>query len=296
MPIDLSIKYPRIRAPISYPGGKYYGIPILMPLMPRNLTAMASPFLGGGSMELSFALQGVRVHGYDGYKILVKFWREVLRDPSAIATIARRHQPMDLASFKAVRDMLLADEVINELPDSLAAGLFYMIIRSSYSMMGLSAGPKGLSKRQGSFTASVINRLEGFTADGLSVEHADFADSIARHPSDFLYCDPPYAIKDSTLYGSDGDMHKTFDHQKLASILKSRDNWALSYNESAEIRDLYAGDGRIFVSVHWSYAMAGNKQRRELLILSPDAAARGITDGASIFFNANRELCYEEKT
>ena len=293
MPLDINPQFTRVRPPIAYPGGKYYALRILMPLLPRHLSVMASPFLGGGSIELAFAAQGTRVHAYDGFKPLVKFWREVLRDPSAIAAIARRHQPMTSTSFKAVREMLLADEILDELPDNLVAALLYIIIRSSYSMMGLAAGPTGLSKRQGSFTPSIIDRLESFQSNGLSVEHADFTDSIARHPNDFLYCDPPYLIQ-SKLYGIDADMHKDFDHHKLASLLKSRDNWALSYNDSPEIRDLYAGDGRIFVSVGWRYFMAGNRTKGELLILSPDAAARGIADGSRVFFDENKEVRYEE--
>ena len=302
MTIDTAIKWPRPRPPIPYAGGKYYATPILLPLMPRNLTAMASIFFGGGSMELSLAAQGVIIHGYDGYRLLTRFWQEVLRDPEAIAKVARRHYPMSAELFRATREKLFDDENLDgpgQLSDAEAAALFYVIQRTSYSALGMSSGPNGRSPDPKGYNPASFDRLAAFRADGLSVKHADFADSIARHPDDFLYLDPPYIVRESRMYGNDGHMHRQFDHQKLANILKGRDNWALSYNDSAEIRDLYAGDGRIFVSVGWVYPMAGGKTNnvnaRELLILSPDASKRGISDGSRVFFNDKREVVYEKE-
>ena len=82
-----------------------------------------------------------------------------------------------------------------------------------------------------------------------------------------LYLDPPYLIQ-SKLYGKKGDLHKNFDHVGLAKILKKRNNWILSYNNSKEIHELYSD--YIILYPDWKYGMSRNKSSREVLILSHD--------------------------
>ena len=82
----------------------------------------------------------------------------------------------------------------------------------------------------------------------------------------FFIWTPPYIIEQSNLYGSRGDMHKTFDHEKLRDILGERKNWLLSYNDCIVTRELYK-DFKI-ETPEWIYSMGRNKQSRELLIFS----------------------------
>ena len=124
----------------------------------------------------------------------------------------------------------------------------------------------GMSPNHERFTPSSIERLRQFKIDGLSVKHADFQKSLAKHPDDFLYCDPPYA-NGGALYGERGDCHQGFDHEALAQILRNRDGWILSYNDCSMIRDLY--EGFRFAEVSWKYGMSSNKKSNEVLILSP---------------------------
>jgi DNA adenine methylase len=74
----------------------------------------------------------------------------------------------------------------------------------------------------------------------------------------------------SKLYGRKGDLHKDFDHDGLTKILKKRNNWILSYNNSKEIHELYSD----FVVLYpdWKYGMSNDKASREVLILSHDIA------------------------
>ena len=118
------------------------------------------------------------------------------------------------------------------------------------------------------FTESAIERLANLKLDNLSVQHADFKDSLARHSDDFLYLDPPYANGGENLYGNKGDMHKDFSHMGLAEILRDRDDWVLSYNDCGMVRELY--DGYKFVTPEWTYGMSNDKSSNEVLILSKD--------------------------
>ena len=98
----------------------------------------------------------------------------------------------------------------------------------------------------------------------------DFKDSIANSGDMLLYLDPPYPLKNCSLYGNKGNLHNGFDHEGLAKILHTRDNWILSYSDTAYIRDLYQ-DCRI-VRPKWKYGMSSNKNSKEVLILSDDLA------------------------
>ncbi len=63
-------------------------------------------------------------------------------------------------------------------------------------------------------------------------------------------------------------MHKDFDHQGLAGILRGRDRWILSYNDCQQIRSLYAD--YLMQTPTWMYGMSNDKKSKELLILSKD--------------------------
>lgn len=117
------------------------------------------------------------------------------------------------------------------------------------------------------FTPSCIDRLAAFRAEGVTVEHLCFTESVPRHPDAFIYADPPYPVA-SELYGDRGSLHRDFDHEALRDLLAARHGWILSYNDCPYVRRLY--DRFRFVTPRWKYGMPANKESRELLILSPD--------------------------
>ena len=84
-----------------------------------------------------------------------------------------------------------------------------------------------------------------------------------------IYLDPPYMIKNN-LYGNKGDMHKNFNHKKLADIVKELDSlgWriVLSYNRSEKIEEWYS-DFHI-IPVDWKYGMNASKDSNEYLIVN----------------------------
>jgi len=45
-------------------------------------------------------------------------------------------------------------------------------------------------------------------------------------------------IKNSKLYGNNGDMHENFDHQSLFNLLKLQKNWIITYNNCDYIKKL----------------------------------------------------------
>jgi len=73
------------KTPLRYPGGKFRAVETIMPYI-RNLDCgeLCSPFLGGGSIELKCAEEGMTVHGYDLFQPLVWFWEALLSNPQKL--------------------------------------------------------------------------------------------------------------------------------------------------------------------------------------------------------------------
>lgn len=249
-----------VKSPLRYPGGKSRAVKYILDLIPQGIDTLASPFLGGGSIELAMASKrGTRVYGYDIFKPLVTFWQALLKNPSKLSNAVKEHHPLSRTKFYALQNRFPNIKTNNEI-----ATAFFVLNRSSYSGTTLSGG---MSLEHPRFTQSAIDRLSAFNIDNFTVDKADFSKSIPKHGNDFLYLDPPYA-NGGALYGNRGDCHVDFNHEKLANLLGNRDGWLLSYNDCTKVRDLYKGHEIIIPE--WTYGMSNDKASKEVLVLSRD--------------------------
>ena len=269
-----------MKSPLRYPGGKSRAIKLIKEYIPSDIKKLASPFLGGGSLELYYASRGVEVAAYDLFTPLCWFWKALLTDPQSLANKSDSHrdyggyaskQMTNLRGLSKPNFLKLRDLLADQKEYSLAsAAIFYALNRSSFSGETLSGG----YSRQAAytrFTDSSIKRIRDFKVDRFSVQNKAFEESIAENQDAFLYCDPPYLLETgNNLYGKSGDMHKSFDHEKLCEMLKQRTDWVLSYNDSEQIRKMYAGYEIIPLS--WSYGMknvssiktGGSKKKKKM--------------------------------
>ena len=58
----------------------------------------------------------------------------------------------------------------------------------------------------------------------------------------FVFLDPPYySATKSALYGKNGHLHKSFDHERFAENMKNcRHKWLITYDDSEYIRNLFS--------------------------------------------------------
>lgn len=258
----------RIKSPLRYPGGKSRAVKTIYNYIPPGTKTLCSPFFGGGSLEIYCTHMGMKVYGYDNFRPLVDFWNWILKDPNKLANAVEKYHPLKPRE----KFYELQKEHINEKSSFQRAVLFYVLNRTSFSGSTLSGGmASGGDDDNPRFTKSSIERLRNFKIKNISVKFAHFEKSIPKHPDDLLYLDPPYLIENK-LYGNKGDLHKDFEHEKLAKILKNREKWILSYNNSDKVRTLY--DGFQFVEPKWTYGMSKDKKSREILIFSDDLSIR----------------------
>lgn len=252
---------------LRYAGGKSRSIGLIREHLPFSLKELCSPFFGGGSIEHYCASQGTKVYAYDVFHSLVSFWDAVKNYPSFLADTIEAFYPLSKDSFYLLQKELIEMETKGTESASLQAALFFVLNRASFSGTTLSGG---MSPGHPRFTKKSIDKIRNFPMENVSIECLSFEDSIPKHPNTFLYCDPPYFLDKgkNVLYGINGSLHSSFDHEKLFSLLSARNKWLLSYNDCEWVRNRYK-DFNI-VDVQWAYGMNKNKKSSEILIKSKE--------------------------
>ena len=250
------------RTLLRYPGGKSRAVNIVRRYFPRGLSSLVSSFVGGASIELACAADGIRVYGSDAFRPLVDFWNAVIDNAEAVHDEAVRILPMTHSRFLWLRENY--DSFSN---DARRAAIFYVLNQNTFGGALFSAGYAHF-KDEPIPTPSMLKRLHDFEAKNLTVELLDFEDSLNKHPDTFAYLDPPYLLEDKSnvLYGKKGELHRSFNHDRLAAMLRERRGWVLSYNDCDAIRRLY--DGFNIERVEWTYTMTqhGSKESSEVII------------------------------
>lgn len=248
---------------LRYPGGKTRGVPVIAPFLPTD-EVIHSPFFGGGSVELYMTRRyGTEINANDVYEPLINFWR-CLKSPEKRLQLIRYVKgrlPITAHGFKCMQTRI--DDL--SITDSTRAAMFYIVNRASFNGGTASAG---FSRHNaGLISKERLRDLGLIELDRVrfSADHFDsFLDTIST--DDFLFLDPPYAIRSDHLYGVKGDAHRSFDHEALAIRLRPRRRWVLCYNDSEYIRSLY-GNCKI-VEVSWYHSLQrGNNGNNELIIM-----------------------------
>ena len=70
---------------LRYPGGKTRAVEHIRSFFPKEIDTLASPFKGGGSIEISCAADGIKVFAADAFAPLVNFWQHAKKDAGALA-------------------------------------------------------------------------------------------------------------------------------------------------------------------------------------------------------------------
>jgi len=258
-------------SPLRYPGGKTRACKTIDGFLAehfdlKQFDTLVSPFFGGGSFE--FYCQNkynLKLIVNDKFTPLYNFWKQAKTDKKTLCTELRKIKSVSKEQFIDYRKTIM--DLNNEM---VQQSVYYFIInRCSFSGSTLSGGfsEEASTKR---YTPSSIDKIEALDFTNIEIYNYDFKDFINKFARDsdktLLFLDPPYYLeKKSKLYGNNGDMHESFNHQVLFDTLKTRKNWIMTYNNCDYIKALY--NDYLILEVNWSYGMNKSKESSEIIII-----------------------------
>jgi len=230
-------------SPLRYPGGKTRACKKLDTILKEHFDIskfnnILSPFFGGGSFE--FHIQnnyGLNIIANDKFVPLYNFWKTCKLDKENLCKkLIKKIDLIDKEEFTNLREKIMEEK--NKLNQSI---MYFIINRCSFSGATLSGG-FSLEASKKRFTKSSIDRIKKLELTYYDIYNLDFEEFINNNQDEknLIFLDPPYYLeKASTLYGNNGDMHDTFDHDKLYKCLSKKKNWFMTYNNCDYIKNLY---------------------------------------------------------
>ena len=231
-----------IKSPLRYPGGKSRAVETIARLLPA-FDEFREPFLGGGSIFV-YVKQRYPNKKYwvnDLYTELYKFWTMTQNDVTAL--VKQVYKWRDEYTVGKELFSFLNNNMI-EFNDLEKAAAFFIYNRITFSGTTLSGGYSE-GAFQGRFTESSIKRLNdlALVVNGSIITNYDYEELILKDGENvFIFLDPPYySATKSALYGKNGNLHKSFDHKRFASNMKTcQHKWLITYDDSDYIRNLFS--------------------------------------------------------
>lgn len=231
-----------LKSPLRYPGGKSKAINQIVEYLPESFAEFREPFIGGGSVfiYLKQKFPDLKFWINDLNQELFLFWKIAQTDIYQL--VKEVHRIKDKYTDGKLLFTELTSVEVNNLSDLERAVRFFVLNRITFSGTVESGGfsQEAFHKR---FTYSSIERLgklETILTKDIQITNLDYSELInAEGENVFLFLDPPYfSATKSKLYGKDGDLHISFDHQIFAEILQQCPyKWLITYDDSPQIRE-----------------------------------------------------------
>ncbi len=236
----------------------------------------AEPYAGGCGLALSLLYGGFvsDIHINDIDPAMWSFWHSVLTDTDALVALVEQ-TPVTVEEWRRQRATFQAKDINNPL--SLGFSAFFLNRTNRSGVIG-SGGVIGGLKQEGAYQidcrfqredlARRITRVSRY-ADRIhltKLDALDFLDCCRKTLPDnsLLFIDPPYFKKGPELYTN---FYEPADHAKLAEKVLSIDwPWVVTYDDVAEIRDLYRRRRQYSFGI--CYSLNEKRVGSELLIVS----------------------------
>ncbi len=271
--------------PLRYPGGKSKSLNKILPNIYRPYEEFREPFVGGGSVFL-VAMQ--RLNSKAKYIIndlnhdLYCFWKQLQTNNSELI-LAIQHIRNEYTDGEKLFEHYKVNQGKTDLEKAIR---FFVMNRITFSGTTDSGGlsKESFHKR---FTQSSIDRLKHIPKllEKIEIRYGDY-EPLLFEPGNkvFIFLNPPYfSATKSRLYGKNGNLHAIFDHERFADNMKKCPHkWLITYDDSKEIRDLFAAP-KIFVyewKAQYGMTNAGGgkaEKGKELFITNYKLKARDQT-------------------
>jgi DNA adenine methylase len=136
------------------------------------------------------------------------------------------------------------NENFEKFNDLERAAAFFIYNRITFSGTTLSGGYSE-GAFTGRFTESSIQRLNDLrkVTNSSLITNYDYEEVVKKEGENvFIFLDPPYySATKSALYGKNGNLHKSFNHERFAQTMKNCPHkWLITYDDSKYIRELFS--------------------------------------------------------
>lgn len=277
-------KGPKTVCPISYVGGKSKMVKnTLSPLFPEFSGDFYDAFIGGGSIPLWVAQMYPEKNIFvnDLNEVLYNFWDTLHKYPEELIErtiwVREHNDPTDLEKGKQLlkNEEYLLYNTANDFTKAnnlIRATAYFVLNKIAFS--GLTEhGSLSKWNYANKFNVGNIQKLSTINSfmknwKLFNYDYETFiSDAVA---DDFIFLDPPYDLgeKNNTLYGKMGEMHKWFEHERFANVVKKiPSKWMITYNDNEEIRARFKD--YIIIDQEYRYFMTfkedekGNKKTRK---------------------------------
>lgn len=261
---------------MRYPGGKTCLVPLFEKVIEDNSLddiTYVEPYAGGAgaALALLYSQKVERIVINDLDPAIYAFWKAAT-DFSNDFIAMMQHTAVTVREWRRQRD-IYHDQNAGVLNRGFAT--FYLNRTNVSGIMD--GGPIGGLDQSGKWKIdarfnkkTLKKRLVqlGQNADRITVINEDgvkLIESYLDTENTFIYLDPPYFEKGSSLYMNS---YEGSDHSKLANLLNGNPNsfWMLTYDNKRQIKSLYP-DRRI-VNFRLDYRAYEARVGKEVLILA----------------------------
>lgn len=230
-----------IKSPLRYPGGKSRAVKLISTLI-SEFDEFREPFVGGGSVfiYLKQKFPDKKFWINDIYQNLYHFWNMCKNDPENFISQIRIWKN-EFDEGKQLHRFLINN--IENFDNVRKAAAFFVFNRITFSGTSESGGfsNAAFNKR---FTESSIERVKKLSVvlSNTKITNYDYQKVVEESGNNvFIFLDPPYySATKSALYGKNGNLHKSFNHERFAEVMKnSHHKWLITYDDSPYIRELF---------------------------------------------------------
>lgn len=262
-------------SPLRYPGGKASLSLFLASLLRENKISecYVEPYAGGSGAALTLLMlekvDTIIINDLD--RAIYSFWKSILNSTDEFIDKIKKTR-VNLHEWYRQREIYR-----NKNSNQFDLGFATFFLNRTNRSGIIEGGPIGGVKQNGKWLINarfnkenLIERITNIASyrSRICVKNYDGIDlmkKVYKEREFFIYLDPPYFVKGSSLYLNH---YLKSNHQQLACFLNknSKANWVLTYDNVSEIRELYEGRKIIDFKLHYFCDLP--KMGKEILVIS----------------------------
>ena len=245
------------KSPLTYPNDRPGLASLVHQYIPEG-RRIATPFLGGGSLEMGLASRGHNVVAYTEYRLLYDFWLCAMRDPDKLYKMASSFYPIEDPRMFS----MLQKKVYEPDDEYLRSALFYVLNHCSEEGRTTAGHMEAGTPR---FNEMRLSQLASFETSPFSLELEKYTSALQK--DDFLVCSMPKYMRANLQGAVIVPEAPQVNHKKFAKLINERQcaDWILIYDYNSDLMELYPEQEKVLLGA--GYRPTTNPDRAEEVMI-----------------------------